>query len=392
MAGGFFATKKIDLIILSNDRSLSHFQEDTSYFTFDRVLRTLSLRVAGDRALPYIEMMRRRERLVFYAQVAVVSKVALVYGRQKHLHDVQTNILDERERVAESNDSNSRTRLHLRRDPSSRTPAVDSESQFHRKTETPTKSQVEDYGREGARSTFCFGLRGRLVVVDAATGLVVVRAAPGTSLPAQPVVGLTLESPKAPKGVVPFPSMTNVNGGSMLHRGTSGAAGGHGNGTKTGNIGGANSGSEKRPTVDEGKEIEPLESISLIGAELSKNMGGNDRKKLWESPNFEVDNIDNTTDLGSVIHIRAANGSTLDLDFFDSVQALRFLEVARNVQELFGPGGEEHLSALHAEQVEKGLRPERDPCEVLAMRSILSSAVREVQRDLDRVREHYKSQ
>ena len=44
-------------------------QEDASYFEFNRTLRTLALRVAGAGALPYANMMKRRERLAFYAQV-----------------------------------------------------------------------------------------------------------------------------------------------------------------------------------------------------------------------------------------------------------------------------------------------------------------------------------
>jgi hypothetical protein len=44
-------------------------QEDCGFFEFKRALRTLALRVAGASALPYIEMIKRREQLAFYAQV-----------------------------------------------------------------------------------------------------------------------------------------------------------------------------------------------------------------------------------------------------------------------------------------------------------------------------------
>ena len=52
-------------------------QEDCSYFEFKRTIRTLALRVAGASALPYIEMIKRREQLAFYAQVRRCNLTAL---------------------------------------------------------------------------------------------------------------------------------------------------------------------------------------------------------------------------------------------------------------------------------------------------------------------------
>ena len=52
-------------------------QADCSYFEFHRTLNTLSLRVAGASALSYVEMMKRRERLAFYAQVRAEARKGL---------------------------------------------------------------------------------------------------------------------------------------------------------------------------------------------------------------------------------------------------------------------------------------------------------------------------
>lgn len=46
-----------------------HGQGDCKTMEFETVARVLALNVAGVKALPYEEMVRRKERLCFYAQV-----------------------------------------------------------------------------------------------------------------------------------------------------------------------------------------------------------------------------------------------------------------------------------------------------------------------------------
>mmetsp|Transcript_80632 Transcript_80632/g.216045 ORF Transcript_80632/g.216045 Transcript_80632/m.216045 type:complete len:380 (-) Transcript_80632:303-1442(-) len=123
-------------------------QDDCSYFEFHRTLRTLALRVAGAGALPYVEMIKRREQLAFYAQAAVLSKAALLYGKLRHAHNVQGNVIAQRALDA-SNAGNS----------------------FD-------EAAAVVPNRE--RTTFCFPLMGgdRMLVVDVCTASVVIQRGP----------------------------------------------------------------------------------------------------------------------------------------------------------------------------------------------------------------------